>query len=184
MTSSHEINHVFVALPNERTMHIPIKLSVGNQTIKTTTIIDYGTIRNFIDLELISLTKFPLQHLKRPINTYNTDGTTNSKGNIIWETQVDVLFAHWRENIWLMVLNLGWRQVILGMSWLQEWNPQINWLAKTLTIPQGIKGRDVASLCECLPSKTKSTIPQRYLLWWLGMDADLKTTHRLWKWES
>ena len=40
-----------------------------------------------------------------------------------------------RENIQLMVLNLGWRQVILGMPWLQKWNPQIGWLSKTLTIP-------------------------------------------------
>ena len=93
MLSSHEVNHVLTALPNERTMHIPIKLSVGNQIIKTTTIIDCGATGNFIDLELISLAKFPLQCLQKPVKAYNVDRTTNSKGNIIWETQVDILFT-------------------------------------------------------------------------------------------
>ena len=160
-------------------MCIPIKLSVGNQIVKTTAMIDCGTTGNFIDLELIFLAKFPLHCLQRPVKAYNVDGTTNSKGNIIWETQVNIPFAPQRENIRLMVLNLGRRQVILGMPWLQKWNPQVNWLAKTLTIPQGIKRRDVVPLHECLPSETESTIPQRYLLQWLGMDMDLKTTCRL-----
>ena len=39
-------------------------------------------------------------------------------------------------------------------------------------------------LCESLPSEVESTIPQRYLLRWLGMDVDLKTTRRLWKREQ
>ena len=33
-------------------------------------------------------------------------------------------------------------------------------------------------LCECLPSWTDSLVPQRYILRWLGMDADLKTACR------
>ena len=83
-----------------------------------------------------------------------------------------------------MVLNLGQRQVILGMPWLRKWNPQIDWLAKTLTIPRGINWKDVAPLRESLPSEVESIIPQRYLLCWLGMDADLKTTQRLRKREQ
>ena len=80
-----------------------------------------------------------------------------------------------------MILNLGQKQVILGMPWLWKWNPQIDWLVKTLTIPQGIRRKDVEPLCKSLPSETESTIPQRYLLHWLGMDADLMTTQRLQK---
>ena len=83
-----------------------------------------------------------------------------------------------------MVLNLGQRQVILGMPWLQKWNPQIDWLAKTLTIPQGINWKDIVPLHESLPSEVESIIPQRYLLCWLGMDVDLKTTQRLRKREQ
>ena len=62
------------------------------------------------------------------------DSTTNSKGNIIWETHVDLHFPKHKENVCLMVLNLGWKQIILGMPWLKKWNPVIDWIAKQITI--------------------------------------------------
>ena len=105
--SSSQINHVLTALPNERTLRIPIKISVNHQIIDTTAIIDCSAMGNFIDPGLTAVTKFPLQKLDRPVKAYNMDGTTNSKGNIIWETHVDLLFPKHKENAHLMVLNLG-----------------------------------------------------------------------------
>ena len=93
--------------PNERTLRIPVKISVNNQIIKTTAIIDCGATGSFIDTELVALANFPLKKLDRQVKAYNVDGTTNSKGNIIWETNIDLLFPKHRENIKLMVLNLG-----------------------------------------------------------------------------
>ena len=90
--SSSQINHVFTALPNERTLRIPVRISVNNQIIKTTAIIDSGATGSFIDPELVGLAKFPTKKLDRPVKAYNIDRTTNSKGNIIWETNVDLLF--------------------------------------------------------------------------------------------
>ena len=173
--SSSQINHVLTALPNERTLRIPVKISVKNQIINTSTIIDCGTTGNFINPGLTALTNFPLQRLERPVKAYNVDGTTNSKGNITWETHVDLRFPGHTENICLMVLNLGWKQIILGMPWLKKWNPMINWITKQVTIPRPVGRRDVAPLRECLPSWTNSLVLQRYILQWLGMDADLKT---------
>ena len=133
--SSSQINHVLTALPNERTLHVPIKISVNNQIIDTTAIIDCGAMVNFIDPGLTTLTKFPLRKLERPVKAYNVDGTTNSKGNIVWETHIDLHFPKHKENIRLMVLNLGWKQIILGMPWLKKWNPVIDWVAKQINIP-------------------------------------------------
>ena len=59
--SSSQVNHVFTALPNERTLRIPVKISVNNQIIETTAIINCGTTGSFIDPELIALAKFPLK---------------------------------------------------------------------------------------------------------------------------
>ena len=175
---SSQINHVLTALPNERTLRIPIKISVNHQIIDTTAIIDCSATGNFIDPGLTSLTEFPLQKLKRPIRAYNVDSTTNSKGNIEWETHVNLLFPKHTENVRLMVLNLGRKQIILGMPWLKKWNPIIDWIAKRITIPRPVNRRDVAPLHECLPSWTDSLVPQRYILRWLGMDTDLKTACR------
>ena len=55
------------------------------ENVKTTVIIDCSATGNFINHNLITLAKFPLQHLKQPMKAYNVDGTTNSKGNIEWE---------------------------------------------------------------------------------------------------
>ena len=76
-----------------------------------------------------------------------------------------------------MVLNLGQKQIILGMPWLKKWNPVIDWVVKQISIPQLVGRRDSAPLHECLSSWTNSLVPQRYILHWLGMDADLKTAH-------
>ena len=48
MSSSHDLSHVLVALPNERTIRLPIKLATGTQIVETTALIDCGTTRNFI----------------------------------------------------------------------------------------------------------------------------------------
>ena len=66
-----------------------------------------------------------------------------------------------------MVLSLSWQQVILEMPWLCKWNPRINWLSNTVSIPRS------------LASPPPDYIPQRYLLHWLGLDVDWKISHRL-----
>ena len=73
-----------------------------------------------------------------------------------------------------MVLSLRRRQIILGMLWLKKWNPAINWKRNTMTIPK-------------TPLTTETTsVPQQYLVCWLGIDADTKINkhlrkRKLWK---
>ena len=152
MSSSHDLSHILVALPNERTICLPIKLATKTQIVKTTTLIDCGATGNFIDISLLSKANFPLQCLPKPIWAYNVDGTTNIKGTIRWKAHTDILFSQSRENTNLMVLSLGRQQVILGMSWLCKWNPKIDWLANTVSVPQ----------FPVFPPP--DYIPQRYLL--------------------
>ena len=97
--SSSQVNHVFTALPNERTLRIPVKILVNNQIIETTAIIDCGATGSFIDPGLVAQAQFPLRKLDRQVKAYNMDGTTNSKGNIVWETNVNLQFPKHRENV-------------------------------------------------------------------------------------
>ena len=110
MYSSHIVNHVITALPNERTMCIPI----------------------IIDIGLLCLLKLPLEKLPKPIIANNVDGTTYAKGTIWWKAHTDILFKERMEKLKLMVLSLGCRQIILGMPWLKKWNPAIDWKSRTL----------------------------------------------------
>ena len=61
MSPSHDLFHVLVALPNERTIRLPIKLATGTQIVETTALIDCGATGNFIDIGLLSQANFPLQ---------------------------------------------------------------------------------------------------------------------------
>ena len=136
MSSSHDLSHVLVAMPNERTIRLPIKLATGTQIVETTTLIDCSVTGNFININLLSKANFPLQHLPKPIQAYNVDGTVNVKGTIRWKAHTDILFFQSRENTNLIVLSLGQQQVILEMPWLRKWNPRIDWLSNTVSIPR------------------------------------------------
>ena len=160
MSSSHDLSHVLVALPNERTICLPIKLATGTQIVETTALIDCGATRNFINIGLLSKANFPLQHLPKPIQAYNMDGTANIKGTIRWKAHTDILFSRSRESTDLMVLSLGRQQVILGMPWLHKWNPKIDWISNTVSIPRSPA------------SPPHDHVPQQYLLQWLGLDVD------------
>ena len=82
MYSSLTVNHVITALPNERTMCIPIRLSNGTQIVKTTALVDCGATGNFIDVGLLCLLKLPLEKLPKLMIANNVDGTANVKGTI------------------------------------------------------------------------------------------------------
>ena len=73
-----------------------------------------------------------------------------------------------------MVLSLRCRQIILGMPWLKKWNPAIDWKRNTMMLSEN-------------PLTTETTsVPQQYLVCWLGIDADTKINkclrkRELWK---
>ena len=87
MSSSHSIDHVLVALSNNRSMSFPISLQGKSKTVDTTALIDSGATGNFMDVHLLSLDNFTLIHLPEPIIAYNVDGTKNLKGTIQWKAK-------------------------------------------------------------------------------------------------
>ena len=167
MYSSHIVNHVITALPNERTMCIPIRLSNGTQIVETTALVDCGATGNFIDVGLLCLLKLPLEKLPKSIIANNVDGTTNAKGTIRWKAHTDILFKERMKKLKLMILSLRCRQIILGMPWLKKWNPAIDWKRNTIMLPDNPLATETAS------------VPQRYLVHWLGIDADIKINKHL-----
>ena len=58
------------------------------------------------------------------------------------------------------------------MPWLHKWNPKINWISNTVSIPKSPV------------SPPPDYIPQWYLLWWLGLDVNQKISNRLSKWQA
>ena len=138
-------------------------LLVGTQTIETTALINSGTTGNFIDLGLLSLANFPLKKLPQPIGMFNVDGTPNWQEMIIWKAHTHMVLSHGSNDLDLMVVSLGRKQVILGMPWLKSKNPHIDWKSNTLSFPRS-----------CSPNNNNNLISQQYLLQWLGCDSDME----------
>ena len=146
MYSSHIMNHVITALPNEWTLHILIRLSNGTQIVETTALVDCGATRNFIDVSLLCLLELPLEKLPKPIIANNVDGTANAEGTIRWKAHTNVLFKERTEKLKLMILSLGRRQIILGMPWLKKWNPTIDWKRNMIMLPKNPLTTETASV--------------------------------------
>ena len=154
MSSSHLVNHILVALPNNRSMSFPISLQGKNKTADTTALIDSGATGNFMDICLLSYDNFTLVHLPDPIIAYNVDGIMNQKGTICWKVRTILTLENHSDPIELMILQLSKPRVILGMPWLKKWNPKIDWNRLSMNLP--------SSPCLHIP----------YHACYLGLDVD------------
>jgi len=62
----------------------------------------------------------------------NMDGTNNSGRAITYQVEANVYYREHIERIRIDVCDLGKIEVILGMLWLQAYNPEINWEVKII----------------------------------------------------
>ena len=122
-------------------MQIPVLLIIPLHTMKaidTRTLIDSGASISCIDWGFIRKHRLPTQCLKTPIQARNADNSINSKG-VIWFTTTLILdVGGIARRVTLYVMNLGNENVILGLPWLKELHPTIDWAEKTLSIKESL----------------------------------------------
>jgi len=73
--------------------------------------------------------------LEKPLPVYNIDGTPNKEGTITHQVELNLKIGDKIQHETLLVFGLGKQKVILGLPWLQENNPDINWKEGHLRIP-------------------------------------------------
>ena len=107
---------------------------LAGQTFRTNVLIDSGAGGIFIDERFIRRNGIPVTPLRKIIQVFNVDGTTNKQGRIthcawlklkIGERYIDTRF---------LISGLGKQDVILGLPWLKQYNPRIDWQKGTLDI--------------------------------------------------
>lgn len=127
------ISSVLVADMEMQAMKIPIRLKTeANAGAQVKALIDSRAQERFIDrrtVRTLGLREIPLS---RPISVYNVDGTPNQLGNICNYVNVDVTIGKTTSKERMLVTQLGKQEVILGIDWLKERNPGINWKIGTL----------------------------------------------------
>ena len=90
-------------------------------------LLDSGVTGIFMDKKMAAKHGFRLQKLERPVAVRNVDGTNNSRGAITHQVEVNVYYKSHVERMRMDVCDLGKTDVILGILWLQAYNPEINW---------------------------------------------------------
>ena len=80
----------------------------------------------FINRKTAAKYRFRLQKLKRPVIVRNVDDINNSAGAIIYQVEVNIYYKSYVERIRIDIYNLRRTDIILGMPWLQVYNPKIN----------------------------------------------------------
>jgi hypothetical protein len=131
------ISRVFVLDPNAQSIHIPFSIYAieGAQIVDTFTLVDSGATGSFIDRDLVQKRKIPMLHLPCPLCAQNIDGTHNSRGVIRHKVLIFVWIGDTEERRKFLVLNCGKECMILGLPWLHETNPTINWASGEVHIP-------------------------------------------------
>ena len=108
------------------------------KAVETRALIDSGASISCIDWGFVRKQRIPTQRLKTPIQARNADNSINSKGVIRFTTTLFLDIGGITRRATLYVMNLGNENVILGLPWLKDVNPSIDWAKKTLAIKESL----------------------------------------------
>ena len=126
-----------IVVENERSFIIPLRVTGdgknANQDFISKTLIDCGAQGRFIDKKLALKKGIALTKLKTPVTPINVDAE-NRSGKIEYVTWLNLYFDNIKMVTRLLVTDLEKKQIILGLPWLQEYNPIIDWTKGTIEI--------------------------------------------------
>ena len=74
----------------------------------------------------------PKEGLKKPIRVRNADGTVNMNGMITHYIPIEYSIGGRQYSTQFLITKLGDQKLILGIPWLEENNPTIDWREKTI----------------------------------------------------
>ncbi|QRW23549.1 Transposon Ty3-G Gag-Pol polyprotein [Rhizoctonia solani] len=99
------------------------------------TLIDSGATSNFISPAIVKKYKIPKTLLGNPQVVRMLDGTISQTGCIWHQVQLTVLANGHPHSIPFLVCPIGNTPAILGMTWLTQESPLIDWSSGTVTFP-------------------------------------------------
>ena len=100
-----------------------------------------------MDQEYQQQLKIPTRQLNIPIKVRNVDGTKNKTGMITNYVIITLHIAGRNRKEQALITGLGRQTIILGVPWLTQWNPDIDWKKGSL------KWRDTAGETEKTPAR-------------------------------
>jgi hypothetical protein len=115
--------------PDAKSLRIPIELRETErpEVRRTNALIDCGASDLFLDVNYVSRERLTTKKLSKPIPVHNVDGTPNEAGPIAEIAELDLSYKGHTERAIFAITALGDQDVILGLPWLREHNPEVDW---------------------------------------------------------
>jgi len=113
-----------------------VSLLLGIQKLQTDALLDSGASACFLDEEFAKLHKFSLVKKPKPVHVEVIDGRPLSSGDVTHETKpLKVRLENHESSIVFNIIKTPSCPVILGLSWLDKYNPLIDWRLRKVTFP-------------------------------------------------
>jgi predicted aspartyl protease len=90
-------------------------------------LVDCGATSLFVDAGWVQANGIPTRSLSAPVAVYNVDGTLNEAGAIREVVMVILQYGEHKERATFAVTKLGGQDMLLGLTWLRQHNPEIDW---------------------------------------------------------
>ena len=107
-------------------LNIRVKKMNMHKGVTIKVLLDSSITGIFIDRKMTAKYGFRLQKLERLVVVKSIDGTNNSVGVITHQVKANIYYKNHIERMWMDVYDLEKTDVILGILWLQVYNPEIN----------------------------------------------------------
>ena len=131
---TYTISAILPTTPHSKSLDLDVEVETLDSGIplRSSALLDSGAEGLFLDAEWVHSNNITTKQLRTPIPVFNVDGTPNEAGMI---TEVaDLLLRHkgHTERALFAITKLGPQTMILGFSWLEKHNPEVNWQTRTV----------------------------------------------------
>ena len=107
---------------------IPLRVKFDDHSIRVSALLDSEASACFIDKDFAERHKLPLVTKKWPVSVEVIDGRPLVSGDVTQETKaLDIYIDKHRSTVVFNVIKSPTNLVILDLSWLDRYNPDIDW---------------------------------------------------------
>ncbi|CEL54439.1 Retrotransposable element Tf2 155 kDa protein type 1 OS=Schizosaccharomyces pombe (strain 972 / ATCC 24843) GN=Tf2-1 PE=4 SV=1 [Rhizoctonia solani AG-1 IB] len=125
----------FVCLSNLRTSPLLTINLITKDQAAIPTLIDSGASTNFISPSTVERLRLPTITLDQPRTVTMLDGSNPQTGKIWKKTRVEFTYDNRTMTHEFLISPIGNHSAILGIKWLEQETPKIDWLSRTLSFP-------------------------------------------------
>jgi hypothetical protein len=118
---------------------LTVQIKPKNQADTLPSLIDSGAMANFISPKLVETLKIPKITLSTPRNIRMLDGSTPKTGKIWHKVHLEFQCQGLPTSAEFLVCPIGSNKAILGIPWLKDQNPDINWKEQTITLSETVQ---------------------------------------------